>query len=242
MRVRSLRSSFSFQDLETFFGHNFKDKTLLKEALTHPSYTQRKKISSFERLEFLGDRVLGCVIAEALYKTFKDEEEGRLSQRFVDLVRKECIGEIARVWPLNNYLYISKSLDRDSLSLSVLADAAEALLGALFLDAGLSKTRRFILEHWSPYLQKASQKNLKDAKSLLQEWAQSHDFSLPLYEILASEGPDHAPQFQVEVRLSKNQNIIYAQGLGSSRKQAEQNAASLLLDRLLKQKTEAYNA
>ena len=221
-------SPSSYQKLEVFLEHTFKDKTLLEGALTHPSYTHRKKLSSFERLEFLGDRVLGCIIAEALYLTFETEEEGNLSHRLVDLVRKECIGKIVQTWPL----HLSKSLKREELPLTVLADAGEAILGALFLDAGLLKTRDFILKHWAPYLKDTSEKNLRDAKSRLQEWTQAHGFSLPTYEILTSEGPDHAPQFHVRVKVVKKNAPTSREGWGSSRKQAEQTAAHTLLENL----------
>ncbi|HQS84851.1 MAG: ribonuclease III [Alphaproteobacteria bacterium 16-39-46] len=223
---------YPYQELEAFLGHAFINKALLEGALTHPSYTHRKGLSSFERLEFLGDRVLGCVIAEALYTTFETEEEGNLSHRLVDLVRKECIGEVVQTWPLHLYLRLSKSLKRTDLPLNVLADAGEAILGALFLDAGLLKTQEFILKYWTPYLNKTSQKNLRDAKSRLQEWAQAHGFSLPTYEILASEGPDHAPQFHVRVKVIKKTKPRWTEGWGPSRKQAEQTAAQLLLEHL----------
>lgn len=231
----SSKTTSPSEELEIFLGHSFENKDLLEGALTHPSYMQRKSLSSFERLEFLGDRVLGCVIAEALYTTFDTEEEGNLSHRLVDLVRKECIGEVVASWPLHLHLRLSKSLKREDLPLNVLADAGEALLGALFLDAGLSKTRDFILKYWTPYLKKTSQKNLKDAKSRLQEWAQSHGFSLPTYETVGSEGPDHAPQFHIHVEVLKNQKPTGAEGWGPSRKQAEQTAAESLLEHLSSQ-------
>ncbi|MBS0184768.1 MAG: ribonuclease III [Proteobacteria bacterium] len=228
----SAPSLYPYQKLEVFLGHTFKDKTLLEGALTHPSYAHRKKLSSFERLEFLGDRVLGCIIAEALYITFETEEEGNLSHRLVDLVRKECIGKVVQTWPLHLYLHLSKSLERNNLPLNVLADAGEAILGALFLDAGILKTRDFILKHWTPYLKNTSEKNLRDAKSRLQEWTQAHGFSLPIYDILASEGPDHAPQFHVRVKVIKKNVPTFTEGWGPSRKQAEQTAAHSLLEHL----------
>lgn len=219
-------------EFESFLGHSFKDISLLRGALRHPSYAFREHPSVFERLEFLGDRVLGCVIAEALYTTFEEEEEGNLSARLVDLVRKECISKIALTWGIDRYLKVSKSLEQRPLTISVLADAGEALLGALFLDAGFNTVRKFILEHWAPYLENTSQKNLKDPKSLLQEWAQAHGLSLPHYSILALEGPQHAPHFRVQVELSQKKRISQAIGIGSSRRYAEQEAARNLLNNL----------
>lgn len=219
-------------ELESFLGHSFKDPDLLKGALNHPSYTFREQPSVFERLEFLGDRILGCVIAEALYKTFPNEEEGKLSGRLVSLVRKECIGKVALTWKLDHYLNVSKSLENAPLTISILADAGEALLGALFLDAGFQKVQTFILNHWTPYLEETSKKNLKDPKSLLQEWAQGHGLSLPHYSILDLEGPKHAPQFHVHVKLFQRNHLHQATGIGPSRKYAEQEAAKVLLEHL----------
>ena len=232
MAPKEIFSKELIGEVESFLGHSFKDLNLLKGALNHPSYAFREHPSAFERLEFLGDRILGCVIAEALYKTFPNEEEGKLSGRLVDLVRKECIGSVAQTWELERYLNVSKSLENGPLTISVLADAGEALLGALFLDAGFKTVQTFILKHWTPYLEKTSEKNLKDPKSLLQEWAQAQGLSLPHYKILVLEGPKHAPHFHVQVELSRKNQQHQATGIGPSRRYAEQDAARGLLEHL----------
>lgn len=224
------KHDLSYRELETFLGHTFKDASLLKGALRHPSCTAFKNVASFERLEFLGDRVLGCIIAEALYQAFPKEEEGHLSHRLADLVRKESLGKIVKTWPLEHHLQISKSLVKGNLPLNVLADAGEALLGALFLDGGFSKTQTFILTHWMEHLKNTSQTNLKDSKSVLQEWAQGQGFSLPTYTVLTMEGPDHAPRFQIEVLISHATENLRADAWGPSRKHAEQLAAQNLLE------------
>ncbi|MBU0726750.1 MAG: ribonuclease III [Alphaproteobacteria bacterium] len=207
-------------------GHHFKRRSLLVEALTHLSATERRS-QAYERLEFLGDRVLGLIVAEALLDRFPAEREGDIAKRHVGLVRREALAEVARTLDLGAYLVLSRGeseaggRDNDAL----LADAMEAVIAALYLDGGLEAARRFIMGEWQS-LMDAEAKPPQDAKTALQEWAQGRGMPLPLYIELSREGPPHQPVFTVEVRLEGGRQ---ASGTGTSKRAAEQAAANALL-------------
>lgn len=199
----------------------FRSPDLLEKALTHPSF-RRRKINDFERLEFLGDRVLGVIIAELLYLAYPKESEGDLAKRSAALVNRDVCFEVAQEIGLERHIkVIGADLGQNT---SVLGDAMEALIGALYLDSGLDAARQFVEPLWGKRLH-ISHKSRKDYKSQLQEWSQKYALGIPEYEILSATGPAHAPEFVVEVRIKDYK----MQATGTPRKQAEQEAARQLL-------------
>lgn len=221
-------------DLARRLDHVFARPELLHEALTHPSAAVRRADgtgeNSYQRLEFLGDRVLGLVIADVLLQKFPDEAEGALALRHVDLVRRETLADVGRRLDIGDYLRLARGEaaagERDNPAL--LADACEAVIGALYLDGGLPAARAVIEENWAPMLAAAEQPP-QDAKTALQEWAQARGMALPDYQEVARDGPAHEPVFTVEVRLDGEKA---ERGEGRSKRLAEQVAAERLLSRL----------
>ena len=209
----------------------FKNPALLAKALTHPSISRFHKArfpkdSEFERLEFLGDRVLGLVIAQMVYKRYPKETEGDLAKRLAALVCREACLEIAAHLALKDYVKVSAG--ELSPASAVLADAVEALIGALYLDGGLEAACAFIYKYWLPLWEK-DPKPPKDAKTELQECAQHKGSGIvPVYEILEHSGPAHTPTFRVRVSV---EGVGKAMGVGASKRQAEQMAAKLLLEK-----------
>ncbi len=230
-------------DLMTALDYGFKDPELLRVALMHPSAVSigrgkpRKKPepgivrgADNQRLEFLGDRVLGIVVAEMLFRAFPEEDEGALARRLAALVKQDSLDAVAREIALGRYLTISRGEaeggGRDNPA--ILADACEALIGAIYLDGGLEAARTFVERHWRPKMD-AEAKPPQDAKTALQEWAQAAGLALPLYTVVKSEGPPHDPVFEVEVTVAGHEP---ASARGRSKRAAEQAAARLLLDRV----------
>jgi ribonuclease-3 len=213
-------------------GHEFNDAALLRRALTHASATRgpREDLISYERLEFLGDRVLGLIIAKLLFLRFPEEPEGDLARRLAALVRKETLADVAGEIELGRTIDFGPGEQEGggAENPSVLADACEAVIGALYLDGGLTAAERFVLPYWMPYLE-ADHTPPQDAKTALQEWAQGRALPLPVYEETAREGPPHEPLFTVEVRV-EGQRPATAQG--RSKRMAEQAAAETLLAQL----------
>jgi ribonuclease-3 len=214
--------------LEDALGHTFTQRDLLHQALTHASMPGTV---SYERLEFLGDRVLGLVMAEWLLEVFPTESEGAIAKRFAALVRKEALLQVAEALNLSTYIR-SFMGDRALLTRGqdgVLADCCEALIAALYLDAGLEAARAFIRRYWDDQLTQRDRPP-QDAKSALQEWAQARGYDRPDYTITDTTGPDHHPNFTVKVTLKGlNEEIV---ATGTSKKQAEQRAAEQALRRL----------
>lgn len=219
-----------FKELETKLGYKFKDSALLERALTHAS-VRGGKVARFdnERLEFIGDRVLGLAIAEALNGQYPEASEGELARRYNRLVRGEACAKVARTIGLGAHLILSES-EADSggrNKTTILADAAEALLGAVFIDGGFEKARGVVHRLWQEQSELVPEVAV-DAKSALQEWAQGQGLALPRYTVVARNGPDHAPRFTAEVLITGK---APAQGEGASKRIAEQAAASALLTR-----------
>jgi ribonuclease-3 len=219
-----------FKELETKLGYKFKDPALLERALTHAS-VRGGKVARFdnERLEFIGDRVLGLAIAEALNGQYPEASEGELARRYNRLVRGEACAKVARAIGLGDHLILSES-EADSggrNKTTILADAAEALLGAVFIDGGFEKARNVVHRLWQEQSELVPEVAV-DAKSALQEWAQGQGLALPRYTVVARNGPDHAPRFTAEVLISGK---APAQGEGASKRIAEQAAATALLTR-----------
>jgi ribonuclease-3 len=219
-----------FKELETKLGYKFKDPGFLERALTHASVRGGKVArSDNERLEFIGDRVLGLAIAEALNKQYPEANEGELARRYNRLVRGEACAKVARDIGLGSHLILSES-EADSggrNKTTILADAAEALLGAVFIDGGFEKARTVVTRLWQDQSEPVPEVTV-DAKSALQEWAQGQGLALPRYTVVARNGPDHAPRFTAEVLISGK---APAQGEGASKRIAEQAAANALLTR-----------
>ncbi|MEE8515937.1 MAG: ribonuclease III [Alphaproteobacteria bacterium] len=210
-------------------GHRFARPELLDEALTHTSSTGGGGLHPFgyERLEFLGDRVLGLVIAEMLLSQFPREDEGKIARRYSALVRTEALTGVAECIELGRYLALGAS-EEDSggrANPGLLADACEAVIAALYLDGGLEVAERFIHHHWKP-LAAATGEPPRDAKTHLQEWAQERGLDLPVYETVAREGPPHRPTFFVRASVG---DLVPAEGQGASKRAAEQRAAEVLI-------------
>lgn len=214
-------------------GHQFADESLLIRAVTHPSALGPEGgdgLASNQRLEFLGDRVLGLVMAERLFERRRGEREGELAPRLNRLVSKRACAAAARHVGLGEFILMSSheiaagGRDRES----TLGDACEAVIGALYRDGGLKAARRFVERAFAPQLQ-AKPQRVKDAKTLLQEWAQGEGHDLPRYRTLSREGPDHAPRFTVEVRVGE---VLAAKAEANTKQAAEREAAAMLLDRV----------
>lgn len=216
------------QAIEARLGHKFAEPSLLSEALTHSSATGRGRARrSNERLEFLGDRVLGLVIADLLMGHYPDEVEGDLSRRHAALVRREALAEVAADLGAAQWLVVGRSEEEAGGrgNPALLANVVEALIGALYCDAGLEAAERFIRQHWLTRLE-AMAVPPRDGKTALQEWAQSRGLGLPLYEVTAVAGPAHAPSFEVTVSLT---DFAPCSAVAGSKRAAEQAAAELLL-------------
>jgi ribonuclease-3 len=209
--------------LEDILGYRFQNPALLREALTHPSALKNRKERGYERLEFLGDRVLGLVVADMLLTDFPSESEGKIAKRHAALVRKEALAGVAEKISLAGYVQAATHETR--LGTTLQADACEALIGALYLDGGLETAARFVTRHWQPLL-RASHTPPQDAKSALQEWAQGQGYERPRYRLVDASGPDHHLLFTVEV-IVHGLEPVRAQA--NSKKQAEQQGAAAAL-------------
>jgi ribonuclease-3 len=218
--------------IEQALGHSFANKRLLGEALAHAGRIggrQRVKgRAAHERLEFLGDRVLGLIVAEALVARFPDDAEGVLNLRLVELVRTETEAEIAALLGVEEWLRAGAEGEHGKVTTGLLSDTLEALIAALYLDGGMEVARGFVLRHWSARLEIAGGPR-RDAKTALQEWAQARGMALPVYRLVETTGPDHAPFFAVQVEIS---GMPPEAGRGASKRAAEQVAAAALLERL----------
>jgi len=211
----------------TALGHGFGNIDLARRALTHGSAAGRAG-QHYERLEFLGDRVLGFVIADWLYREF-DEPEGRLAQRLAALVDTSTCAEVARAINVADVAVIDKAARQSGVAQSdnVLGDMCEALIGALYLDGGMTAAERFVGQQWARFVDR-DQVAPKDPKSALQEWAQRQQLPVPAYELVGREGPDHAPKFHIRVTV---RGYPPAEAVGTSKQDAEKLAAMLLLGR-----------
>lgn len=217
-------------ELERRIGHAFADRDLFERALTHASVGDgSRKVRHNERLEFLGDRVLGLLAAERLLALDPDSREGILSPRLAALVNGKACARVARRIELGEALRIAGSASKIGArdNDTVLGDACEALIAALYIDGGLEAARAFFLKFWSEEFENADPRG-KDVKNHLQEWAQSRGLPLPAYEVVSRTGPDHAPHFTVKVSVQGYPDEI---GTGRSRQDAEKAAALCMLTR-----------
>ncbi len=220
----------ALEELSRILGHTFKNIKLLEEALTHPSISSYTERRDYERLEFLGDRVLGFIIASLLFKRFQEDDEGKMALRFSNLVRREALVRIASDINLDEFVIITKGVRRAGIQhrTSILADSCEAIIAALYLDGGVEVAGQFVEKQWEELIVKSSESR-KDAKSRLQEWAQKLGKPIPVYNVVDIKGPDNNPFFTVEVLV---EGVDPAQAQGSSKRVAEQAAAAVCLARL----------
>lgn len=225
------RGDREIEALEERLGHVFADRGLIGRALTHPSAlsTGRTAADGYQRLEFLGDRVLGLTVADMLYRAFPDAEEGELAQRFNHLVRRETCAAVAIDLGLDRAMRVGagEAQAGGRRKSAILGDVCEAVLAALYLEAGLDRVRPLVEAHWGPRM-RAFARPVRDAKTMLQEWAQGRGLPTPTYLEIGRSGPDHAPVFQVKVKL---EGIAPGEGTGRSKREAEQNAAAAILKR-----------
>jgi len=222
-----MKLSSELKAFEARLGHRFADPDLLRCALTHSSIDGRP---SNERLEFLGDRVLGLVVAEALCGADETAAEGQLAPRFNALVRMETCAEVARDIALGDVMKLGRSemMSGGRRKLTLLGDAMEAVIAAVYLDAGHEAARDLVLRLWAGRIDLVAD-DARDAKTALQEWAQARGLGLPDYIETRRAGPDHAPVFTIEVRLTDGRS---ATAEAASKRKAEQAAARALLEGL----------
>ncbi len=223
------RASLDFHALERALGRGFEDRSLLVEALTHASAAGRLEKDN-QRLEFLGDRVLGLLTAEALLDRYPTEQEGALAPRLNALVRREACAEAAEAIGLGAHLRMARSeaMTGGRRKTALLADAMEAVIAAVYLDGGLEAARAVYRKLWGDRMATLTHAPI-DAKTALQEWAQARGAALPSYAVVGRDGPDHAPRFEVEARLDSGET---ATGSAASKRAAEQVAAAALLARV----------
>ena len=215
-------------NLEKKLKLKFKYQNILIKSLTHKSYDS---VNNNEKIEFLGDRVLGLIIAKKLLEIYPEEKEGTLDKKFASLVNKKKCLEIAKNIELEKYILVFNPKNKKIIiEDKVVADCLEALIGAIYLDKGLNYTEKFILNLWSEHIT-ASVITQIDGKTKLQEYSLKIFKTLPTYKLISNTGPRHKPLFKVAVKLM-NTKFFTAQG--SSKKDAEQNAASLCLESILK--------
>ncbi len=215
--------------LEAVLGHAFGDRNLLTEALTHSSRVPGTREPTYERLEFLGDRVLGLVVAEMLLNHFPGEEEGALARRHSALVMGETLARVGGGIGLSAHIVMSRAEDETGgrNKPNLLADVMEAVIAALYLDGGPEAAAEFIKKHWRPLMDSA-QTPPQDAKTALQEWLQGKGKPLPDYESVSRTGPDHAPLFTVRARIA---GVLPETASGPTKRAAEQAAAEAVLIR-----------
>ncbi|HVJ70025.1 MAG TPA: ribonuclease III [Sphingomicrobium sp.] len=207
-------------------GGEPKDPKMFERALTHGSHGRE----TYERLEFLGDRVLGLVVAKWLYERFPSEPEGKMSRRYNALVARETCADVGRVLDIPRHIRLGKQAREDHANLSdnVVGDVTEAMLGAIYLDSGIERAEAFVRTHWAPFLD-GQKRAPVHPKSALQEIAADKKMGVPLYEVTARFGPHHAPRFRVKVSLGRYGE---AEAEGDSKQDAETAAAAALLEKI----------
>jgi ribonuclease-3 len=215
-------------ELEQRIGHVFSDPSLLKLALTHVS-ASNDRLVSYQRLEFLGDRVLGLAVSDMLFSAFPQAEEGELSRRLADLVRKESCADVAGDWQVGPYLRLGEAEAHagGARKTAILGDICEAIIGAVFLDGGFSAARQLVERSFGERMRKPG-RSLRDAKTTLQEWAQARGLPTPAYALASRSGPDHAPHFTIAVSV---EGFVPQEAGGGSKRIAEQAAAEAFMVR-----------
>ena len=204
----------------------FKSINYLKKAITHKSYDS---LNNYEKLEFLGDRVLGLVISKKLIELFPDQKEGVLDKRLASLVNKNRCLEVAKNIGLEKFILIGNKSNKSKIENKILSDCIEALIGAIYYDKGFEASEKFILNMWKSFIN-SSDVSIVDSKTKLQEYSLKKFKSLPIYKLVSSSGPKHKPKFTISVKLK---NTKFFEGSGNSKKKAEQSAAKILLDSII---------
>ena len=227
----SSRPKLAIAELEARLGHVFVDPDLLRRALTHVSAAplETERSQSYQRLEFLGDRVLGLTVAEMLWDSFPSAQEGELSQRLAHLVRRETCAEVAVEWGVGPFirLGLGEAQTGGRKKMAILADVCESLIGATFVDGGFADARSVVRGAWRERML-APRRPLRDAKTALQEWAQARGLAAPVYSVVERSGPQHAPEFLIKAQIVGFES---AQARGSSKRLAEQAAAAAFFAR-----------
>ena len=219
------------EDFELKIGYNFKNIELLKTAFTHTSYANERKISSNEKLEFLGDAILEFVVSDYLYANYKKLKEGEMTKVRATVVCEESLHQVALKYHFDDLLYLGKGekISGGNHKKAILADSVEAVIAAIFLDSGLEESKKFILENLKEAIEQASKSvGQKDYKTVLQEKLQKHGTVHIEYSIIKEEGPDHDKTFVAEVKCNGNQLAV---GQGNTKKQAEMEAARVALEK-----------
>ncbi|HWP25541.1 MAG TPA: ribonuclease III [Xanthobacteraceae bacterium] len=229
-RKKARRAETAIAALENAIGYHFRNAAILDNALTHVSALGGgSRTGSYQRLEFLGDHVLGLVISDMLYRAFPRADEGELSRRLADLVRRETCAEVARAIDLGAAIRLgaSEASAGGRVRTAILADVCEALIGAVFIDGGYAEAAAMIERLWGERM-RVPARPLRDPKTLLQEWAQARGLPTPVYREIARTGPQHSPEFRIAVALPNREQ---AEGFGRSKRAAEQAAAAAMLAR-----------
>ena len=223
------REKAELDALEARLGHVFAQRALAERALTHLSALSADRGASYQRLEFLGDRVLGLAVSEMLYEAFPGAPEGDLSVRLARLVRGEACAEVALAWDVGPHVMMGVGEARGGgrKKAAILGDVCEALIGAVFLDAGFEAARAVVRKHWEPRM-RADIAPMRDAKTAVQEWAQGRGLVTPRYAEVERSGPAHLPRFVMQVEMD---GFAPEKGEASSKRAAEQAAAQAFLDR-----------
>ena len=224
--MSNLPNKANLKMFEEIIKYNFNDKSLLIKSLTHTS-ASTEKVSSMERLEFLGDRILGLVISEELFLKYPGLKEGELSKKYSFLVQRSTCAKIAENISLNKFIILGKSeLKNSQVKSSILSNIMEALIGSIFLDSDYSNTRKVVLNLWKEMLSFEKANNLFNSKSDLQEKILSMNKKLPEYKLISIQGEDHDPRFTISVSVDGFNSVL---SIGKSKQEAEKNAAEKML-------------
>jgi len=215
----------TLKELQKKIKIKFKNVSNLKKAITHKSYDS---INNYEKLEFLGDRVLGLIITKKLLETYPYDKEGVLDKKLASLVNRNRCQEIGKTLNLDKYIFISKNKNNNKIESKIISDCVEALIGAIYYEKGFNVTEKFILNAWKNLI-KESKVTFVDSKTKLQEHSLKKFKTLPVYKLISITGLRHKPKFKIAVRLKDSKFI---EGFGNSKKEAEQNAANLYLKNL----------
>ena len=215
--------SDKLNNLQKKINIKFKNLNYLKKSITHKSYDP---LNNYEKLEFLGDRILGFVISKKIIELFPDEKEGVLDKKLASLVNKNKCLEVAKTIDLEKIILVGNKDPKAKVENKIIADSIEALIGAIYYDKGFEISEKFILSMWKNFIN-LSKETLIDSKTKLQEYSLKKFKSLPIYKLVSRSGPKHKPKFTISVRLKDSK---FYDGKGDSKKKAEQNAAKNLLD------------
>jgi ribonuclease-3 len=217
--------SDKLNNLQKKINIKFKNLNYLKKSITHKSYDPLK---NYEKLEFLGDRILGFVISKKLIELYPDQKEGILDKKLASLVNKNKCLEVAKFIGLEKFILVGNKGSKAKVENKIIADSIEALIGAIYYDKGFEVSEKFILKMWKNFIN-LSVETIIDSKTKLQEYSLKKFKSLPIYKLVSSSGPRHKPKFTISVKLKDTK--LY-EGTGDSKKKAEQSAAKKLLDNI----------